>query len=260
MCASYRVRAKRRALEGLGISIPEVFDGDEFDVVVQGYKKTDRAPVVVLEGGRRVLREMCFSLCPRWSREFPFRASTYNARMSRPRTQKGTGEPSRDPKTGQPSMEYIFQMPTWKASFRDRHCLVPISYAMESSYFGTHAGNMVRFSRRDGELLLGVGIWDRWIHRGTGECIDSFALLTDDPYEFFYDTGHDRSFLVISDAHWDTWLEGAFVSPEDAYGFVRENRISPDWKAEIERPMKKGWEKRAPGDDKIRAIGETVWR
>nr|VFK47224.1 MAG: SOS response associated peptidase (SRAP) [Candidatus Kentron sp. TC]VFK51013.1 MAG: SOS response associated peptidase (SRAP) [Candidatus Kentron sp. TC] len=258
MCASYKIRTKKHVIEGLGISVPETFGEDGLDILARGYGKTERAPVMVFEDGRRVLKEMCFSLCPRWSGEFPFKASTYNARMNRSKTDRRTGKPLIHPKTGQPLTEYIFEMPTWKASFRDRHCLVPMSWAMESSYFGTHAGNMVRFSRQDEALFLAVGIWDRWVHRGTGESVDSFAILTDDPYEFFYNTGHDRSLFVISEDRWNIWLGGRFA-PQDTYAFLRESRVDFHWKAEIERPLKKGWEKRAPSDAAIKAIGETVW-
>lgn len=260
MCATYGIRTKRRVIEGLGVSVPEAFGEDDPDILARGYKKIDKAPVVVFEKGERVLKEMYFSLCPRWSLAFPFQGATYNARMNRPKTDRRTGKPLRNPKTGGPWTEYIFEMPAWKASFRDRHCLAPMSFAIESSYFGSHAGNMVRFMRRDEALFLTVGIWDRWIDRDTGKAVESFALLTDDPYPFFYETGHDRSPFAISEDQWDAWLEGEFSSPREAYGFLRENRVDFDWKAEIERPMKKGWEKRAPDDDAIRAIGETVWR
>lgn len=259
MCASYKIRAKRHEIQGIGVSVSEGVGEGDLDILVQGYKKTDQAPVMVFENGRRVLKNMYFSLCPRWSKAFPFKGTTYNARMNRPKTDK-TGQLIRHWKTGQPLTEYIFEMPAWKASFRDRHCLVPMSYAIESSYFGTHAGNMVRFMRQDDALFFGVGIWDRWIHGETGDVIASFALLTDNPYEFFYRTGHDRSFFVIPENRWNTWLKGEFASPEGAYAFLRESRIGFDWKAEIDRPMKKGWDKRAPDDDEIKAIGETVWR
>nr|VFJ93864.1 MAG: Putative SOS response-associated peptidase YedK [Candidatus Kentron sp. LFY] len=260
MCASYELRTKRQAIQELGIPVPETLAEDALGIVVRGYRKTDKAPVVVFENGRRALKEMCFSLCPRWSGEFPFRAATYNARMNRPKTDKKTGKPIRHPRTGRPLMEYIFEMPAWKASFRDRHCLVPMSLAMEYSYFGAYAGNMVRFSKRDGALFLAIGIWDRWLQRDTGESVDSFAILTDDPYPFFYDSGHRRSLFVISENHWDAWLTGKFASPKDSYEFLRKNRIDLDWKAEIERPMRKGWEKRAPNPDEIEAIGAAVWR
>nr|VFK34081.1 MAG: SOS response associated peptidase (SRAP) [Candidatus Kentron sp. MB]VFK76579.1 MAG: SOS response associated peptidase (SRAP) [Candidatus Kentron sp. MB] len=264
MCASYRIQTKKHRLQALGIPIPQGFHDDELDILVQGYKKTEKAPVVVLENGRRSLKEMYFSLCPRWSGEFPFKAASYNARMNRPkidkRTDKRTRQPLTDPGTGSLRIEYIFEMPTWKASFRDRHCLAPMSWAIESSYFGTHAGNMVRFLRQDEALFLAVGIWDRWIHPDTGESVESFALLTDDPCEFFYRTGHDRSFLVLPASQWDTWLRGEFPSPKATYEFLRRNRIDFDWKTEIERPMKAGWEKRAPNREEIRMIGETVWK
>nr|VFK18722.1 MAG: SOS response associated peptidase (SRAP) [Candidatus Kentron sp. LPFa] len=259
MCASYKIRTKKHIIEGLGISVSETFGEDDLDILARGYRKTDKVPVVVLESAGRVLKEMCFSLCPRWSGEFPFKASTYNARMNRPKMDRRSGQPLIHPKTGRSLIEYIFEMPTWKASFRDRHCLAPMSWAMESSYFGAYAGNMVRFSRQDEALFLAVGIWDRWIHRDTGESVDSFALLTDDPYEFFYDTGHDRSLFVISEDRWDPWLKGEFASPRDTYAFLRESRVDLPWKAEIERPLKKGWERRAPNDAAIKAMGETVW-
>jgi hypothetical protein len=44
----------------------------------------------------------------------------------------------------------------------------------------------------------------------------------------------------------------------ERFKFLRSNRISLDWKAETDREMKKGWEKRAPSETEIATM--KVWK
>lgn len=251
MCAQIYLKVKANALaKKFGIKIPEELSDFLFEQISHGYIKTETSPVIVCVDGKLQLKEMHFSLCPSWSKEFPCEWSTYNARMEREQE---------DQKTNAKKIQYIYEIPTWREAFsKGKTCLVPVSAAIESSYFGTHAGNMVRFSETHDEIFYALGIWSEWIDKKSGEVKDTFALLTDDPYEFFYKTGHDRSLIVIDDKHFDKWLTNGKLSPKERFDFIRESRISPSWKVDVERSMKAGWEKRAPSKREIDQI--HVWK
>lgn len=261
MCASYIIRTTRRQIfENFSVEIRDDTGRDHWDTLVQGFMKNHPAPVLIFKNGEYVLKEMHYSLCPRWSREYPFRASTYNARMNRPKRERAAKRSLFEQATAKPELEYIYEMPAWRASFKDRHCLVPVTSAIESSYFGRYAGHMVRFSRANKELFFAVGIWDEWTNRDTGEVIDSFTMITDDPYPFFFESGHDRSILLIESAAQPAWLENTFANVRVAYDFIQANRVDTDWQAESEREMKPGWKKRAPDDEEIAELRDSVWR
>ena len=244
MCAQFGVFTTIQDLKSeYKIHVPENFSSD-FDLIVRGFMKTDLAPIIVNENNQLTLKAAHFSLVPHWASEFPVKFSTYNARMERA-----------NPKTGEP--EFIYQVPSFRDSFNHGHtCLVPMNYAVESTYFGKSAGNMVKFSQKGGGIFLAVGLHSQYLDKATGEIRETFTLLTDDPYPFFFEHGHDRSIFVIPTAKNEDWLF-AKMKPLERFNFLRSNRISLDWDIALERPMKKGWEKRAPTIAEVDAM--RVW-
>lgn len=190
------------------------------------------------------LSMMKFSLCPSWSKEFPTKFTTYNARMER----KNKGR-----------QELIFEVPTWKESFiQGQTCLVPLNAAIESSYFGLSAGKMIQFTQKENRVYYVVGLWASWLNKETGELIESFTLITDDPYDFFFKHGHDRSVFVISESAYQDWLTNRQMKPLDRFQFLKNNRVDLDWSVTVDREMKPGWEKRAPTPDEIADI--KIWK
>ncbi|MGZ3749056.1 MAG: SOS response-associated peptidase family protein [Pseudobdellovibrionaceae bacterium] len=245
MCAQFILKAKANELaKKFGIKLPEKLARIDFEIRVQGFLKTDEAPVIRQNNkGDLEITMMKFSLCPSWSKEFPPKFTTYNARMERENKGK---------------FEKIYQVPTWKESFvKGQTCLVPINAAIESSYFGLSAGKMIRFLQKDLSTYYVAGLWSSWVHKESGEIIESFTLITDDPYEFFFKHGHDRSVFVIHEKAFDEWLKNKSLTPEERFKFLRANRVSLDWAVEEDRPMKSGWEKRAPSEKEIAEI--KVW-
>lgn len=251
MCAQIFIKVKARQIfNQFGIKISEKLELEGFEKFVHGYLKTETSPVIVFSQGKFQVKEMYFSLCPPWSKEFPCAWSTYNARMQRDRV---------DAQSKKMTSEYIYTVPTWRTPFtKGQTCLVPISGAIESSYFGTHAGNIVRFSDKNEDVFYALGIWSEWVDPKSGEVKESYALLTDDPYEFFFKAGHDRSIIVMDEARVETWLTDFKMSPKKRFDFIREHRVDRDWAVQVERPMKAGWEKRAPSKEEISQM--VVWK
>lgn len=240
MCSQFLQTLKPEWIrEKLGVLKPQF--SEKIDYRVRGFIKTDLAPVIFGENGKLEAREMMFSLCPSWAKEFPCKWSTYNARMDRP------------PK------EFIYQVPTWRDSFnKGQTCLVPMTAAVESSYFGTHAGQIIQFSQKNSEIFLCAGLRSTWIDKSTGEIKDTFALITDDPYPFFFQSGHDRSVVVLPSAAANDWLLNQKMTGIERFQFLRKNRIDLDWQVKTERAMAKGWEKKAPTEKEIQEI--KVWK
>lgn len=251
MCAKIFLKAKvKQIAERFGASISEQLELDEIDQYIHGYLKIETSPVIVFSEGRFQLRKMCFSLCPSWSKDFPCKWSTYNARLEREKAY---------PQSKGGVSEWIYEVPTWKIPFtRGQTCLVPISGAVESSYFGSQAGNIVRFSVKDQDVFYALGIWSEWTNPESGEIKETYALITDDPYEFFFEAGHDRSIIVIDDLQAEKWLKDSKMTPQKRVEFIRESRVNQNWSVEVERPMKAGWEKRAPSKEEISRM--TTWK
>lgn len=261
MCASFilQVNAKKLAAK-YGLKVPNDLNVESWDFQPLGYMKTQEAPVIVgNKNGDKEVRLMRFSLCPSWSKEYPFKASSYNARMERPlerlNGETGKREVVLDPKTKTPVSEYIYQIPSWRSSFNSgMTCLVPITWAIESCHFGKSKGKVIKVSQESEEPYFAVGIWSEWTDKKSGEVHETFALITDNPYKYFFEHGHDRSIFIIPESERESWLFEKDMKPEWRFNFLRENRTSLDWKSTVVRELKKT---HSYTDEDLKAI--KVW-
>jgi len=210
-----------------------------------GPTKNDLVPVLAFKDNNLLVEEMNWSLTPSWSKDYPVKWGTYNARMDRD-------------KNGQ--LQKVFDTPTFKNAFRQKQfCIVPINAAIESCYWGADGGNILSFSRIDGEDIYAAGLWDQWINKSSGEIHYSFTLLTDGPYKYLFDHGHDRSIIGLNEEVIEDFLTNNSRNHIQNFDFIRENRTKYSWSHQIERPLKDGWQKRAPKTSEIEQIKATVW-
>lgn len=216
MCASYMIKQRQNVWQDF-YHVKRSDIEDFFDLLIVPHHM---APAYVLENGDIVMKPMRFSLVPRWSKEARPKFATHNARL-----------------------ETVAEKPTWKEAFQKRHCLIPMTDFIEPIYDGNFAGNMVAFHRQGGDLLFAAGIWEEWTNRETGEFIESFAVVTSNPPQFIFDTGHDRCPMFLDAERGKEWL---FLSekPTTMIEFLEANRDDVAFDVEIQRPMKPGWEKR----------------
>ena len=229
MCAQYTLKitdAEIRNLLGISAGSLQSEHKEPIDALIVPHRP---APVMVGSADTRVLREMNFSLIPSWSKTRRPQFATHNARL---RSQDSAGK-----------IVPIFEKPTWKKPFLSKHCIVPMTAFLEPIYSGELAGNMVKFSPDDAHILLAAGIRDEWTDKNSGEIVDSFAILTDDPYPFVELMGHDRSPVFLSPANAQKWLEFP-ASAQPALEFLLENKVTPKFLANPHRALRPGWEKR----------------
>jgi putative SOS response-associated peptidase YedK len=140
------------------------------------------APVIVMEGGRRVVKPMRYQCRPAgkpafYDKKFP---GTYNARRD--------------------NLEGGF----WKGVFGHTHAIMVVSRFFENvQRDGKNA--VLEFNPRSGEDMLVACLWSRWTAPGERDLL-SFAAITDDPPPEIAAAGHDRCIVPIKPEHVDAWL------------------------------------------------------
>jgi len=217
MCAQYIIKAKIRAMErSLGRPLlshhPSEQDG-EYDLRVLPFWKS---PVITSGAANQWhLQDMQFSLLPSWSKVRKPKFATYNARI-----------------------ESITEKPTWRGPFERNHCLVPITGFIEAVYEGPYQGNMIQFSGDQGEILWAAGIFDKWQDIQTGEFVESFAILTDEPPKFIAEAGHDRCPIFLSNKAWNSWIFNNAQDNKQRLAILKEGRASPQFEVHVDRPLK----------------------
>ena len=229
MCAQFLVKSKLTKIASKVDAVPLKAEAGEWKERILPY---NQAPVIVQDEKEKHIRLMQFSLVPSWSKERKVKFATHNARLY-----------SFDEK--QQIEVPIYEKPTWRGAFSSRHCLVPMTAFIEPIYHGKMAGNMVSFLTKDEDIFFAAGIWEEWISKKDGEVIDSFSILTDDPVPFVKKIGHSRSPVFLDENAFDQWLEPGKKDPKELLKLLRENKAKLDFTAEVDRPLAKGWEKRA---------------
>jgi putative SOS response-associated peptidase YedK len=139
------------------------------------------APVMVMEGGRRVVKPMRYQCRPAGKpashdRQFP---GTYNAR--------------RDNLEG-----------FWKGQFGRTHGLLVVN-AFYENVARDGANVVLEFRPRPRQDMLVACLWSRWSAPGEPDLL-SFAAITDAPPEEIAAAGHDRCIIPIRAEHIDAWL------------------------------------------------------
>ena len=143
------------------------------------------APVIVWEGGRRVIKFMRYQCRPAgkpafYDREYP---GTYNAR--------------RDNLEG-----------FWKGQFGHSHGLMIVDTFYENVEGPDGKNQILQFTPRTGEPMLVACLWSHWQDpKGKEPDLLSFAAITDNPEPEVAAAGHDRTIINIKPEHVDAWLQ-----------------------------------------------------
>lgn len=172
------------------------------------------APVVVPSLAGHEVRLMNYSIIPSWSKTRKPKFATYNARI-----------------------EEVLNKPFWREPFKSHHCLVPMSFFIESVHTGRFAGHNIGIFAKDRHPLTAAGIWDAWTDRATGETIESFAILTSEPPADILEAGHDRCPIFIPEKAWGTWLDGD-LKDRELVEFLKTTREVVEFEFEEREALK----------------------
>ena len=240
MCAEFIPSTEIHDLEallfGLG-HIQNIFASQKFERVFPRQK----APILVAQkDGRKIeLLESEFSLIPRWwkddkSARPPF--ATHNARL-----------------------ESILEKPAFRDAFKKNPCVIPMACFFESSLFGNNfPGNRIRIEAK--KTLYAAGCFSDWVNTSTGEITSSFTILTKTPGEQIFFAGHDRSPLFLPPQGAKEWLQSQALSGPEKVRFLSENEDKKlRFDISVDRPLKPGWQQRAPSGDEISELKEIIF-
>lgn len=186
-----QVKETKKAREDVRIGTNKIAQAQRRLDVLKGVRGADDnrifpgvyCPVLVVEGGQRVVKPMRYQCRPAgtpalYDRKFP---GTYNAR--------------RDNLEG-----------FWRRQFGYSHGLIVADRFYEN--VETDGKNQrIEFVPRTGEPMLIACLWSHWMDpAGKEPDLLSFAAITDEPEPEVAAAGHDRTIINIKPEHVDAWL------------------------------------------------------
>lgn len=144
---------------------------------------TQRLPVFrVSEKQGRGLALMRWGLIPAWARDTSISARMINARA-----------------------ETVAEKPAFRAAFRHRRCLVPMSGFYE---WKKHGGRKVPYFIHplNAEFFAAAGLYETWTGKEGEGSIDSYTIITTEANEMMR-TLHERMPVILLRRDYEAWLD-----------------------------------------------------
>ncbi len=140
----------------------------------------------------------------------------------------------------------IYDLPRWKDGFKNHPVLIPMANFHEFAYWGDQEGTALSFSIPQTEGFFAAGITFRpWSPKGDNH--SAFTILTHTATEQMLQY-HHRLVVVLPQDQALTYLEP--MSPLERFEFLIENRYTGPLEVQKVRNMAKGWDKRAPAQNR----------
>jgi putative SOS response-associated peptidase YedK len=145
---------------------------------------TQAVPIIVVIGGRKIIKPMRWGLIPRWAPDESIGNRLINARA-----------------------ETIAEKNAFKNSFKHKRCLVPADGFYEwKRVKGKSSKQPVRYILKSKEPFAFAGLWDTWRNPETDEEIFSFTIITTVANELLSEI-HDRMPVILDKEIQNTWLD-----------------------------------------------------
>ena len=207
MCGRYSHSKEHRYDVHIGEYQIEIIFGRRFNIA-----PTQRVPVIKLENGRPVLREMQWGLIPFFSKEPKMEFSTINAKA-----------------------ETLKSKPMWKRLLKDRRCLIPADSFFEWEKV-EDAKRPWRFVLKDGQPFMFAGLWDSW--GDANQEMQTFTIITTAANPLVSKI-HNRMPVMLHTADYGKWLQAPDETllkpyPESEMDCYRVNPIVNSSRNELE--------------------------
>jgi putative SOS response-associated peptidase YedK len=141
---------------------------------------TQSVPIVFVEEGERRIEPMRWGLIPHWAKDLKIGYSTINAKS-----------------------ETVSEKPAFRAAFKKRRCVVPLSGFFEWRRDG-ELKRPFAIRLKDHAIMSVAGIWESW---GPEE-LHSFSILTTEANSAMRPI-HDRMPVILEERYLDEWLDPA---------------------------------------------------
>lgn len=153
-------------------------------------RPTDLAPIIRIHDGQRLALPARWGLIPSWAKDDKIAQHTFNARA-----------------------ETIAEKPSFRAAFKRRRCIVPMTAFFEWRAIPFQKKKQkLRFVSPEGHLLAIAGLWEHWHHPGTGVPVESFTVITTGANDFMAPI-HDRMPAILGASDWEAWLDPDMHNP-----------------------------------------------
>ncbi len=156
---------------------------------------SQNAPVVRLEGGRRLARMLRWGLVPRWAEDAKIGHRMINARA-----------------------ESVAVKPAFREAFRRRRCLVPATGFYEWKRMNGRKQPYF-IHRKDGRPLTMAGLWEAW-RDPTGEILESFTVITTQANAIVAPL-HERMPAILPPEAYALWLDEHAADPASLQELLR---------------------------------------
>lgn len=166
MCNRYSLTKKLERLIVREYETLDLYFMERFNIA-----PTQSAPVILVEEGKLVRRDMKWGFTPKWSK-----APITNAQF-----------------------ETLDKKPTFKEAFQTRRCLVPATGFYEWQSIGKRKQPLL-FQLQDERLFFFAGLYSKKSPEG------NFVIVTEAANEFVRDV-HDRMPLILDPADCSRWLD-----------------------------------------------------
>jgi len=193
MCGRYTLTRQERLVEELEASLGDAPQSEwwkpRFNIA-----PTQPAPVVILQGGTRLVEMMRWGLVPFWA---------------------GKPGAKRPPLMINARTESLETKPMFRDALERRRCLVPADGFFEWKHEGKHAQPMY-IHREPRRLFAFAGLWAK-AKTESGEQL-SFTIITGPP-NALVEPIHDRMPVVLDPSAYAAWLDPA-VDAERAHALL----------------------------------------
>lgn len=109
--------------------------------------------------------------------------------------------------------ETVSQLPSFRAAYAKRRCLVPVENFFEWRKT-TPPKQPFALGMADGSPFALAAIWKNWKYRETGEYVRTFCILTC-PANDLIASIHDRMPVIIPSNAYERWLSPIEADPRD---------------------------------------------
>ena len=203
MCGRYRLSRPKQIVEAY---FESALEEEEW---APRYNIAPTQPVVTVRqaGVSRILSIMRWGLVPSWATDIKIGNQLINGRS-----------------------ESVMEKPAFRASFRERRCLIPADGFYEWKKAGRER-QPFHFGMKDDGLFAFAGIWDRW-RSPAGQVLESCSILTTAANEVL-DGVHDRMPVILPRRHYQTWL----TAPETETARLAELLVPFDASAMVRYPV-----------------------
>ena len=146
---------------------------------------TQKVVAIINDGRMNRMGNLKWGLIPSWEKDDKTASKLINARS-----------------------ETIHEKPSFKKSFSQRRCLIPMDSFFEWKRVEKKKTSM-RVKMKDDSLFAVAGLWDTW-QSPTGEAIHTCTFLTTEPNDLMKDI-HDCMPVILPKEHQSIWLDSTII-------------------------------------------------